>query len=499
MVDRPAYPNLAADLRAGRSRAGHQLRQRRRVGGRLAGGAAAMAASQSRQPDRRPHPDWRGGGRSEKPPQDQQAPGSHAESVAAATLEYRWKCDARRRSVEQRLKEMEESPEWQAQLRTAEEEEQQLLENTGYPPTPRYAPESCIPPPEVAEDWAPSPTRWLPEIPPTPRYEGSPQWTPARPPTPRWPTSAQAVALSARSVRGVGTPEIVADGVGAGGPAVARDRLPRVARGDRGGTGGERGPHPGRQAQLSPTIKAINQLVGAPVEREVTLECIVEVYPKPLNGWYRNEDNIKIHNGNKYNISEEMINLYTWHLNLTIRHLDKSDFGTYSCSSVNGQGKSESRIRLQELRLPPKPPTTPLPYVQTTGKPRRKQPPGHNRGLNEVVRAKETHFLNQMQQENGIYSGGIDVLQSANSGNSGGAFERGNVNDGMINGAEVHTDLPSRNGYEKTYRPPGPIPSPHTPRIIRNAGSRLHAFTTKATVVLVIFLWKLSLDSKTNF
>lgn len=130
---------------------------------------------------------------------------------------------------------------------------------------------------------------------------------------------------------------------------------------------------------VPPTIKAVNQLVGAPVEREVTLECIVEVYPKPLNGWYRNEGtfehilnyyltfcwlnnilivmlliffyffagNIKLHNGNKYNISEAMINLYMWHLNLTIRHLTKADFGAYSCSSVNALGKSETRIRLQ--------------------------------------------------------------------------------------------------------------------------------------------------------
>ncbi|XP_070855144.1 annexin A7-like [Drosophila suzukii] len=81
---------------------------------------------------------------------------------------------------------MEESPEWQAQLRMAEEEEQQLWENPGYPPTPRYAPEPCIPPQEVGDDWASSPPRWLPEIPPTTRYEGSPQWTPARPPTPRF-------------------------------------------------------------------------------------------------------------------------------------------------------------------------------------------------------------------------------------------------------------------------------------------------------------------------
>lgn len=45
---------------------------------------------------------------------------------------------------------------------------------------------------------------------------------------------------------------------------------------------------------VPPTIKAVNQLVGAPVEREVTLECIVEVYPKPLNGWYRNEGTIEL-------------------------------------------------------------------------------------------------------------------------------------------------------------------------------------------------------------
>nr|XP_036677313.1 proteoglycan 4-like [Drosophila suzukii] len=63
---------------------------------------------------------------SEEPPQDQLAPSSHAEAVVAATWEFRRKCEARRRSEERRLKEMEESPEWQAQLRMAEEEEQQL-------------------------------------------------------------------------------------------------------------------------------------------------------------------------------------------------------------------------------------------------------------------------------------------------------------------------------------------------------------------------------------
>nr|XP_036678486.1 serine/arginine repetitive matrix protein 1-like [Drosophila suzukii] len=68
---------------------------------------------------------------SEEPPQDQLALSSHAEAVVAATWEFRRKCEARRRNEERRLKEMEESPECQAQLRMAEEEEQQLWENPG--------------------------------------------------------------------------------------------------------------------------------------------------------------------------------------------------------------------------------------------------------------------------------------------------------------------------------------------------------------------------------
>ncbi|XP_064535100.1 lachesin isoform X2 [Drosophila montana] len=243
-----------------------------------------------------------------------------------------------------------------------------------------------------------------------------------------------------------------------------------------------------------PTIKAVNQLVGAPVEREVILECIVEVYPKPLNGWYRNEGNVKLHSSNKYNISEAMINLYTWHLNLTIRHLTKADFGAYSCSSVNALGKSETRIRLQELRLPPKSTTTPTPHVYTTAKPRRKQQqqPSHNKGLNEVVRAKETHFSNQMQQENDVFGSGIGVPQSANGGGAGGIVASGNVN-GMINGAEVHTQLPARNGYEKTYKSPGAVPSPSTPWMFPSAGSQLLGTATITTNALVALFCILSM------
>lgn len=49
----------------------------------------------------------------------------------------------------------------------------------------------------------------------------------------------------------------------------------------------------------------------------------------------------------KYEISEVPINEYSWHMNLKILNVQKHDFGSYVCASVNALGKVEGDIRLQ--------------------------------------------------------------------------------------------------------------------------------------------------------
>jgi len=65
----------------------------------------------------------------------------------------------------------------------------------------------------------------------------------------QWPSAAKTAALRTRNLRVGGQGKVGEDDVGAGDSAMVKDRGARVARRDRRGTCGERGPLPGRQAQ----------------------------------------------------------------------------------------------------------------------------------------------------------------------------------------------------------------------------------------------------------
>nr|XP_029715197.1 protein amalgam-like [Aedes albopictus] len=234
------------------------------------------------------------------------------------------------------------------------------------------------------------------------------------------------------------------------------------------------------QVNFSPSVKAGNQLVAAPVESHVMLQCIVEAFPTPLNGWYKN-DGVKLYQGEKYVIVEEKINAFTWQLNLTIRHLQKTDFAPYVCSSINALGKADARIRLQELRLPPKPTTTPTPYVPPTPKqPRRKQHhQSHGKGGHEGTGKgsglgggngfnRDSYIINHIQ-ENDMLGGFASEVPPKGAYGIGPGY--GSGAGGMYGpGSNLGTG-PGGNGLEKVRNTqmPASIPSRQPPHWILNS------------------------------
>ncbi|XP_070495054.1 neurotrimin [Chironomus tepperi] len=220
------------------------------------------------------------------------------------------------------------------------------------------------------------------------------------------------------------------------------------------------------QVNFPPSVKAVNQLVAAPVESHVSFACIVEAFPKPLNTWFSREDS-KLYHGEKYHIIESMINSFTWQMNLTVRNLQKGDFGQYVCSSENALGKSDAPIRLQELLLPKKPTTTPTPYIFTTIKPQRN-------------RNKQQHNHQHKTQHEG--KGTKDII--------GGPNQIQTIRETETNAAsEVMTQAPVKtNGDKSRNNQPSSIIPSRPPWVVlgSNNSAKLQVSFLKYFSVLVI-------------
>ncbi|XP_034935382.1 lachesin-like isoform X2 [Chelonus insularis] len=106
--------------------------------------------------------------------------------------------------------------------------------------------------------------------------------------------------------------------------------------------------------EFPPTIFVPNQLMGAPAGKNVTLVCNVEAHPRAISYW--NFNNSMVLSNEKYtSIIRE--SSYRTDMELTIRNLTFSDFGSYRCISKNSLGETEGSIRIYEMAQPSSPPT----------------------------------------------------------------------------------------------------------------------------------------------
>ncbi|GFR11598.1 lachesin [Trichonephila clavata] len=98
------------------------------------------------------------------------------------------------------------------------------------------------------------------------------------------------------------------------------------------------------QVNFPPTVWIPNQLIGANLGSNVTLECNTESYPESINYWTRHESGVILPGGN-YDVIFK-VTTYGTKMMLTIRHVVHKDYGVYLCFAQNSLGATESTILL---------------------------------------------------------------------------------------------------------------------------------------------------------
>ncbi|CAH0592374.1 unnamed protein product [Chrysodeixis includens] len=105
------------------------------------------------------------------------------------------------------------------------------------------------------------------------------------------------------------------------------------------------------KVHFHPVIQVPNQLVGAPLGTDVTVECYVESSPKSINYWVRDSNEMVI-SSSKYEVLNTVVSSFESRMALTVRRLTAADVGGYRCVAKNSLGEVDSVIRLYEIPGP---------------------------------------------------------------------------------------------------------------------------------------------------
>ncbi|CAH0723755.1 unnamed protein product, partial [Brenthis ino] len=103
--------------------------------------------------------------------------------------------------------------------------------------------------------------------------------------------------------------------------------------------------------QFPPMLSIPNQLEGAYIGQDVTLECHTEAYPSSINYWTTDKGDMII-SGGKYE-AFPVDSGYNKFMMLKIRNITKEDFGFYKCIAKNSLGETDGIIKLDEIPAPP--------------------------------------------------------------------------------------------------------------------------------------------------
>ncbi|KAH7967376.1 hypothetical protein HPB49_024324 [Dermacentor silvarum] len=91
-----------------------------------------------------------------------------------------------------------------------------------------------------------------------------------------------------------------------------------------------------------------NQLVGASIDSDVTLDCNLESHPRSVTYWTRGADRV-IHQNVKHSVVTMQHAMYKVRMQLVIHRLKPDDYGEYHCVAKNTLGETKGTVNLYEI------------------------------------------------------------------------------------------------------------------------------------------------------
>lgn len=104
------------------------------------------------------------------------------------------------------------------------------------------------------------------------------------------------------------------------------------------------------RVQFPPMAWVPQQLEGAYIGQELTIECHTEAYPKSINYWTNTKGDMIV-TGDRYEpiVAETTYKVY---MKLRIRQVQPQDFGTFKCVAKNSLGETDGAIKVYEIEPP---------------------------------------------------------------------------------------------------------------------------------------------------
>ncbi|KAK4301923.1 hypothetical protein Pmani_025952, partial [Petrolisthes manimaculis] len=96
-----------------------------------------------------------------------------------------------------------------------------------------------------------------------------------------------------------------------------------------------------------PVLWIPNQLVGVARGMDVTLECHTESYPKSINYWTDERNQMILSSGRFDTIVAE--NGYKAYMRLKIKNIEPEDFMAYVCYAKNSFGETNGSVKVYEI------------------------------------------------------------------------------------------------------------------------------------------------------